>query len=57
MLKWIRIEWLRLKAMWAWLTLTPLARQAVRNATPETIRKIDAILETRREHTRPPRGG
>ena len=50
MLHWLRIEWLFLKGLWAWLTLTPLARTAVRNSSPETWQRIDAILDERRDN-------
>lgn len=51
MLPWIRIEWLFLKGLWAWLTLTPKARTAVRNSSPQTWQRIDAILDARRERS------
>lgn len=57
MLQSIRIELARLRAAWALARLTPLAREAVLKSAPETWRKIDAILDARREHARPPRGG
>ena len=49
MLHWIQIEWLRLRAIWALLWLTPKARQAVLNTSAATWEKIDAELEKRRE--------
>lgn len=49
MIHWIRIEWLRLKALRVWLARSPKQRAAVRNSKPETWRKIDAFLDARRE--------
>lgn len=51
MLKWIHDEWLHLRAHLALRRLSPYARQAVLNASPQTIQKIDAILESRRERS------
>lgn len=54
----------RMDAWWAYhrarrtsRKLGPLEREALFNPTPETRKKIEAILDARREHTRPPRGG
>jgi hypothetical protein len=45
-------EWVHLQCLWTLLWLPPEARQAVLNATPETLRKLEAFLDARRDHPR-----
>lgn len=50
MLKWIHIEWLRLKARWYWYQVKPSSRRVALNTSPEVRRKIIAALDARRDH-------
>lgn len=47
--RFFRVEWQRLKVMWAWYQVPPKMRKLAQEASPQMRREIIAILDARRD--------